>query len=123
MASLKERLMARADVSQKAVVLTTGGGEEAVIRRLSVAERNQLVERFKLGTSDPKAGKDEQGVTYGIAMVAASLVPPMTEAEVCDLPSAVADELAGLIMDFNAWTERSRKELADQFRTPAGPTV
>ena len=122
MASLKERLQARTDVSQQTVVLQSAGGEEAVIRRLTVAERNQLVDRFKIGTTDQKPS-DESGMTYAIAIIALSLVPQETEEDVLTYPAAVADELAEKIMEFNGWTERSRKELADQFRPTTGPTV
>ena len=122
MASLRERLQQRADVAQKTIQLTTAGGEEAVIRRLTVAERNQLVERFNLGTAEPKPS-DTLGTTYAIAIIALSLVPQETEADVLEFSATVADELAEKIMDFNGWTERGRKELADQFRPTAGPTV
>lgn len=122
MASLKERLQARADVSQQTIKLQSADGEEAVIRRLSVAERNQLVARFKLGMSDAKQS-DESGLTYAVAIIALSLVPGETEEDVLAYPAAVADELAEKIMEFNGWTERSRKELADQFRASAGSSV
>lgn len=93
-----------------------GGGEVATIRRLTVGERNKLSDRFKLGSKDPDAGKDGDGITYGIAIVALSVVPAMSEQDVVELPAAIIDELAGKILDFNGWTERSRKEHADQFR-------
>lgn len=120
MATLKERLQARADVHQTIVELATAGGEKVEIRRLLVSERNKLVDRFGIGQKDGAAkATDEKGITYGIALVALSLVPPMTEEDVLSLPAAIADELADKIMTFNGWTERSRKELADQFRASA----
>lgn len=109
MPSLKERLQQRPDLLQQTVKLDMAGGEEVVIRRLTLGERNVLI-----GTIQP--GQPNRDTEFGIALIAMSIVPPMTEADVLELPAAVADELGNKLMHFNGWTERSRNELADQFR-------
>ena len=116
MSSLKERLQARPDLSSQTVPLLTAGGEPVTIRRITVAERNVLMARMKADAPD-------HDTRFGQAIVAISVVPPMTEDEVGELPAGIVDEIAMKVMDFNGWTERSRKELADQFRAPAGPPV
>ena len=120
MSSLKERLQTRVDISQKEIVLESAGGEKVTIRRLLLSERNTLMNRF---TKEGVGQTGEDKASYSVAVISLSVVPPEFEEDILQLPAAVADELAEKIMDFNGWTERGRKELADQFRTTTGPSV
>lgn len=110
--TLKEYLANKPDARQKE--FTIPGTEVTVtLRRISVGERKQLVQRFKLNT--PQADQDGAG----IAMIAMSVLPVMTEEEVEQLPQFYAEILAQEINEYNGWTKRGAAELADQFRPTA----
>lgn len=124
--SLKQQLAARPDVRQKEISLLALGGEPmtVTIRRLSVAERDQLIAEYKLGTAD--------GVTRGseaqVAIVCMAILPvngeePMTLEEVRAMPAALVDEVSGHVLEFNGWTKAGKAALDDQFRPAAGSAV
>jgi hypothetical protein len=117
--SLKEQLAARPDARQRTVELKSVGGEPltVTVRRVTVAERDQLVKEFRLGTADGA----ERGADASIAIVTMALVSPngdvpITEEEVRAMPAAIVDEVAQSIMDFNGWTKAGKAALDDQFR-------
>lgn len=121
--SLKDQLAARPDAREREVQLTSVGGEPltVTVRRLSVIERDRLIKEFKLGSDEGK----ERGVEASVAIVTLALVqePPVTMEDVQAMPAAVVDEVATHVMDFNGWSVKGKRELDDQFRAPAGPSV
>jgi len=121
--TLKEQLAGRPDARERDVLLHAAGGEPlgVTIRRLTVTERDRLIKEYKLGSDE---GKD-RGMEASIAIVTLAVVqdPPITREDVEAMPAAIVDEVATLIMDFNGWSTKGKRELDDQFRAPAGPSV
>lgn len=111
--SLKEVLQSRDDYRQRTIKVERLGGEEITIRRMTVGERKTMVGRFRLG--QPEADP----IGAGIYAVATCCVPPMTEEEVAEVPSAVVDEISAAMIEFNGWGTRGAAEIADQFRPSA----
>jgi len=121
--SLKEQLAGRPDAREREVSLTSVGGDPltVTVRRLTVSERDKLIKEYKLGTDEGK----ERGTDASIAIVAMALVqdPPVTDEDVRAMPAAIVDEVATAVMEFNGWSVKGKRELDDQFRAPAGPSV
>lgn len=112
MATLKEQLASRSDMRERDIELPEFG-LSVRIRRMTIGERKMITERFKLG----QTGSDPIGA--GIAVTAMSLVPPCTEDEIKEMPSAVVDVVTEKINQFNGWTKKGDAENVDQFRPTA----
>lgn len=112
MTTLKEQLAARSDMRERDVELPEFN-LAVRIRRMTIGERKMITERFKLGQN----GADPIGA--GIAVTAMSLVPPCSEDDIKEMPSAVVDAVTDKINQFNGWTKKGDAENVDQFRPTA----
>ena len=102
--SLREQLAERDDLREKTVKLD-GLNLEVTIRRATVKERNEMMAKYK----------EKDSVTVGESMIKQLMVPPLSDDDYANLPSIVADAIAGQLMAFNGWTKQGAAELVDQF--------
>jgi hypothetical protein len=110
--TLKEQLQARSASNQKTLTLESAPEIEVTIRRITLAERNEIARRF-----DKKDVSDlERGSGFSVALISKALVPSMPEEEVMELDAQFADELVMAINEFHGWTKKGRTEATDQFR-------
>lgn len=110
--NIKEYLANKSDAREKDLVFPNAD-LTVRIRRITVGERKKLYGQYKIGTD----AADVSGLT--VELMAISVVPPMTVAEVEELPAFISDMLMLEINEFNGWTKKGAAELADQFRPTA----
>ena len=110
MLSLKEQLLQRQDLREKTVELKPFG-LTVVIRRATVGERKEIMAKYQ--TDEQSGVKDSMAM--GSEIIKRLLVPPLTDEELLELPSVVADAISIELMTFNGWTKQGAAELVDQF--------
>ena len=113
--TLKEQLQVRSASNQKTFQVASAPDIDITIRRITLAERNEMARRF-----DKKDLSDvERGSGFSVALISKALVPPMPEEDVLTLDAQFADELVAVINEFHGWTTKGRTEATDQFRPTA----
>lgn len=118
MGTLKERIAAEPDMSQKDIDFNEFEGDlkslgKITIRRFSLRERDEILKSRDTGEKDQaQAGSDLSRIVVSKGLVE----PTATEEELKDLPSFLVDEIGTHIMNFNGWTVQGRRSLEDQFR-------
>ena len=115
MSTLKERLKNAPDVLTKSVKIEGIG--EVTIRKLTVGERDEMIKNRPVGDNvdNIAIGTEISKKIIIIGMVE----PTTTEPELLEIPASIVDKIAQEIMDFNGWTDQSRRSLEDQFRSTA----
>lgn len=117
MASLKEQLQARPTYGQMTFKPQCAPDLEITIRRITVAERDEVFARFPNDTgAAPTQGRGSQ---IAVAILSKSLVPSVPESDLLEMDSALVDEITREVNAFHGWTAQARAQLTDQFRSPA----